>query len=129
MLVGIAWPLDLESGVGIYDADKDILDQYLHEVSKTSLLSAQQEVAIARKVRAGDAVIGINPASDNVEQVSALLRMLDEIGTKANVPAYVETVKAGHGTTSPVRDHTRARVVALDSPAAIRTAAITPTIA
>src|SRR5205814_6040864 len=27
----------------------------------------------------------------------AVLRMLDEIGTKANVPAYVETVKAGHG--------------------------------
>src|SRR5579859_3190006 len=27
----------------------------------------------------------------------AVLRMLDEIGTKANVPAYVDTVKAGHG--------------------------------
>src|SRR5262249_2385888 len=27
----------------------------------------------------------------------AVLRMLDEIGTKANVPAYVATVKAGHG--------------------------------
>jgi citrate synthase len=27
----------------------------------------------------------------------AVLRMLDEIGTKANVAAYVETVKAGHG--------------------------------
>jgi RNA polymerase primary sigma factor len=40
--------------LGVYDADRDILDQYLFEVSKTPLLTAQQEVAIARKVRAGD---------------------------------------------------------------------------
>ena len=40
--------------LGGYDADRDILDQYLFEVSKTPLLTAQQEVAIARKVRAGD---------------------------------------------------------------------------
>jgi RNA polymerase primary sigma factor len=40
--------------LGVYDADRDILDQYLFEVSKTPLLTAQQEMAIARKVRAGD---------------------------------------------------------------------------
>jgi RNA polymerase primary sigma factor len=40
--------------LGVYDADRDILDQYLFEVSKTPLLTAQQEIAIARKVRAGD---------------------------------------------------------------------------
>jgi RNA polymerase primary sigma factor len=45
---------DSSASLGVYDADKDILDQYLHEVSKTPLLSAQQEIAIARKVRAGD---------------------------------------------------------------------------
>jgi RNA polymerase primary sigma factor len=45
---------ETSANLGIYDADKDILDQYLHEVSKTPLLSAQQELAIARKVRAGD---------------------------------------------------------------------------
>ena len=42
------------SGLGVYDADKDILDQYLYEVSKTPLLTAQQEIAIARLVRGGD---------------------------------------------------------------------------
>jgi RNA polymerase primary sigma factor len=40
--------------LGAYDADRDILDQYLHEVSQTPLLTPPQEVAIARKVRAGD---------------------------------------------------------------------------
>jgi RNA polymerase primary sigma factor len=40
--------------LGVYDADRDILDQYLYEVSQTPLLSAQQEVAIARRVRTGD---------------------------------------------------------------------------
>jgi RNA polymerase primary sigma factor len=40
--------------LGVYDADRDILDQYLYEVSKTPLLSAPQEIAIARRVRGGD---------------------------------------------------------------------------
>src|SRR5688572_29286224 len=40
--------------LGVYDADRDILDQYLHEVSKTPLLTQPQEIAIARLVQAGD---------------------------------------------------------------------------
>ncbi len=40
--------------LGVYDADRDILDQYLYEVSKTPLLTQPQEIAIARKVRTGD---------------------------------------------------------------------------
>ena len=40
--------------LGVYDADRDILDQYLHEVSKTPLLTPQQEIQIAKLVRAGD---------------------------------------------------------------------------
>jgi RNA polymerase primary sigma factor len=40
--------------LGVYDADRDILDQYLYEVSKTPLLTQAQEIAIAKKVRAGD---------------------------------------------------------------------------
>jgi RNA polymerase primary sigma factor len=45
---------DSAKNLGVYDPEGDTLDQYLFEVSKTSLLTAQQEVAIARKVRAGD---------------------------------------------------------------------------
>ena len=45
---------DTAKSLGVYDADRDILDQYLYEVSKTPLLTPPQEIAIARKVRAGD---------------------------------------------------------------------------
>jgi RNA polymerase primary sigma factor len=40
--------------LGVYDADKDILDQYLHEVSLTPLLTTPQEIAIAKLVRVGN---------------------------------------------------------------------------
>ena len=40
--------------LGVYDSDRDILDQYLFEVSQTPLLTPQQETAIARLVQAGD---------------------------------------------------------------------------
>ena len=40
--------------LGVYDAERDILDQYLHEVSLTPLLTPEQEIALARKVQAGD---------------------------------------------------------------------------
>jgi RNA polymerase primary sigma factor len=45
---------DTSASLGVYDADGDILDQYLYEVSKTPLLTAQQEIAIAKRVRGGD---------------------------------------------------------------------------
>ncbi len=45
---------ETSKSLGVYDADGDILDQYLFEVSKTPLLTAQQEIAIAKRVRAGD---------------------------------------------------------------------------
>src|SRR3954465_3336293 len=44
----------LLTGLGHDEHERDILDQYLFEVSKTPLLTAQQEIAVARKVRAGD---------------------------------------------------------------------------
>jgi RNA polymerase primary sigma factor len=41
--------------IGALDAERDILDQYLFEVSKTPLLTGEQEVAVARRILAGDA--------------------------------------------------------------------------
>jgi len=40
--------------LGVHDGDRDILDQYLHEVARTPLLTQAQEIAIARRVQAGD---------------------------------------------------------------------------
>jgi len=40
--------------LGVHGADRDILDQYLFEVSKTPLLTAEQEIVLARQVRGGD---------------------------------------------------------------------------
>ena len=40
--------------LGPGEADRDILDQYLYEVSVTPLLKPHEEIALAKKVRAGD---------------------------------------------------------------------------
>lgn len=45
---------ETSKSLGVYDADRDILDQYLYEVSQTPLLTTPQEIAIARLVREGD---------------------------------------------------------------------------
>jgi RNA polymerase primary sigma factor len=45
---------ETSKSLGVYDADRDILDQYLYEVSQTPLLTPPQEIAIAKLVREGD---------------------------------------------------------------------------
>lgn len=45
---------DTAVSLGGYDAERDILDLYLHEVSKSPLLTPLQETAVARRVRDGD---------------------------------------------------------------------------
>ena len=46
---------ETSKSLGVYDSDRDILDQYLYEVSLTPLLTRPQEIAIAQLVREGDA--------------------------------------------------------------------------
>jgi RNA polymerase primary sigma factor len=45
---------DPTASIGVYDAERDILDLYLHEVARSPLLTPAQEIAVARQVRAGD---------------------------------------------------------------------------
>jgi RNA polymerase primary sigma factor len=45
---------DLARSLGAHGIERDILDQYLHEVSRAPLLSAREEIAVARRVQAGD---------------------------------------------------------------------------
>src|ERR687898_2915800 len=40
--------------IGVFESERDILDQYLFEVAKTPLLTQPEEVAIARRIAGGD---------------------------------------------------------------------------
>jgi RNA polymerase primary sigma factor len=40
--------------IGVFESERDILDQYLFEIAKTPLLTQQEEVATARRIAAGD---------------------------------------------------------------------------
>ncbi len=42
------------ASISVNEDDRDLLNQYLFEVSKTPLLTPQQEIDLAKKVRAGD---------------------------------------------------------------------------
>jgi len=42
------------ASLGRHEAERDILDLYLHDVSKKALLTAEQEVAVARRIQQGD---------------------------------------------------------------------------
>ena len=43
------------AGIAPNEPERDILDQYLYEVSTYPLLKGHEEIDIARKIRAGDA--------------------------------------------------------------------------
>ncbi|HEV8355394.1 MAG TPA: RNA polymerase sigma factor RpoD/SigA [Gemmatimonadales bacterium] len=45
---------DSAAGLGVYDAERDILDLYLQEVGRAPLLTAAEEIAVAHRVRKGD---------------------------------------------------------------------------
>jgi RNA polymerase primary sigma factor len=45
---------DTAASMGVYDAERDILDLYLHEVSKAKLLTAQEEIVLAHRIHKGD---------------------------------------------------------------------------
>ena len=76
--------------LGVYDADGDILDQYLYEVSRTPLLTAQQEVAIAKRVRAGD-------EEAMQELVKRNLRLVISVAKKYQNPGLALTDLIGEG--------------------------------
>jgi RNA polymerase primary sigma factor len=45
---------DLTASSGARESERDILDHYLHDVSRSPLLTPEQEIAIARRTRQGD---------------------------------------------------------------------------
>jgi RNA polymerase primary sigma factor len=45
---------DGAASLGVHQAERDILDLYLHDVSLSRLLTAEQEIAVARRIQQGD---------------------------------------------------------------------------
>jgi RNA polymerase primary sigma factor len=45
---------DTAAALGAFGAERDILDLYLQDVSRTTLLSPEQELGLARRIREGD---------------------------------------------------------------------------
>jgi RNA polymerase primary sigma factor len=45
---------DTAATLGVHEAERDILDLYLNDVARSSLLTQEQEIAVARRVQAGD---------------------------------------------------------------------------
>jgi RNA polymerase primary sigma factor len=45
---------DRAASLGMREAERDILDLYLHDVSLSRLLTAEQEIAVARRIQQGD---------------------------------------------------------------------------
>jgi RNA polymerase primary sigma factor len=66
--------------LGVYDSDRDILDQYLHEVSRTPLLTQAQEIAVARKVQAGDELAMQELATRNLRFVISVAKKYQNRG-------------------------------------------------
>src|SRR5260370_1920467 len=64
----------LLAGLGSHEHERDILDQYLHEAPKTPLLTQKEEIALARKVRAGDQASMQEPEKRNLRFFSSVAK-------------------------------------------------------
>ncbi len=66
--------------IAVSEDDRDLLDQYLYEVSKTPLLTPQEEIDLAKKVRAGDTVAMQELAKRNLRFVISVAKKYQNRG-------------------------------------------------
>src|SRR6267142_2665036 len=85
----------LLTGLGHHEHERDILDQYLHEVSKTPLLTQKEEIALARKVRAGG-------QEGMQEVVKGKLRFVVFVAKKYQKPGLPPPHPIGGGNVGPL---------------------------
>ena len=71
---------DSAASLGVFDAERDILDIYLHEVSRAPLLTAAQEIAVARRVRLGDEDAMAELATKNLRFVISVAKKYQNRG-------------------------------------------------
>jgi RNA polymerase primary sigma factor len=66
--------------IAVSEDDRDLLDQYLYEVSKTPLLTPHEEIELAKKVRAGDQVAMQELAKRNLRFVISVAKKYQNRG-------------------------------------------------
>ena len=66
--------------IAVSEEDRDLLDQYLYEVSKTPLLTPQEEIDLAKKVRSGDQVAMQELAKRNLRFVITVAKKYQNRG-------------------------------------------------
>src|SRR5213083_1871361 len=90
----------LLSGLATHEHERDILDQYLHEVSKTPLLTQKEEIALARKVRAGDQESMQELVKRNLRFVTSVAKKDEDRGLP---PAHLLREGRDHEVSEPWR--------------------------
>ncbi|MFQ5702540.1 MAG: RNA polymerase sigma factor RpoD/SigA [Gemmatimonadales bacterium] len=68
------------AAIAVSEDDRDLLDQYLFEVSKTPLLTPTEEIELAKKVRAGDQVAMQELAKRNLRFVISVAKKYQNRG-------------------------------------------------
>jgi RNA polymerase primary sigma factor len=71
---------DTAASLGVYDAERDILDLYLHEVSKSPLLTPSQEIEVAKRVRQGDEAAAHELVTKNLRFVISVAKKYQNRG-------------------------------------------------
>jgi RNA polymerase primary sigma factor len=66
--------------IAVSEEDRDLLDQYIYEVGKTPLLTPQEEIDLAKKVRSGDQVAMQELAKRNLRFVITVAKKYQNRG-------------------------------------------------
>ncbi len=66
--------------IAVSEEDRDLLDQYIYEVGKTPLLTPQEEIDLAKKVRSGDQVAMQELAKRNLRFVISVAKKYQNRG-------------------------------------------------
>ena len=71
---------DTAASLGVYDGERNILDLYLHEVSRTPLLTPAQEIEVARRAQQGDRAAMEELATRNLRFVISVAKKYQNRG-------------------------------------------------
>src|SRR6266568_1543171 len=111
----------LLTGLGHHEHERDILDQYLHEVSKTPLLTQKEEIALARKVRAGDQEAMHAALARQGRTVRVPLNRTADLSRIVRTAEYLRQTLRREPTPEEIADATKLSLEVVQSLAALNT--------